>query len=224
VVAMMVFHFAWDWAYVNGSSLGPGSRWYSGPIAGTFITVLGLSLALDRERVRAQGGRVGRRTLERVALLGGAALLVTAATALVLPGDFVYFGILHLLALSTLLLGLTAPLGTAANALIGLAVVLAGFAGALDGPAPSPFLAVTGWDAPRSTVDWYPLLPWAGFAFLGFAAGRLLYPHGRRRLRLPDWSRQTAPLRLLGRHALPVYLLHQLVLLPLAWLLDALAG
>jgi len=49
----------------------------------------------------------------------------------------------------------------------------------------------------------------------------VLYPAGRRRFRPPDWSRRTAPLRLLGHHALPVYLTHQLVLLPLAWLLAA---
>jgi uncharacterized membrane protein len=68
-------------------------------------------------------------------------------------------------------------------------------------------------------VDWYPLAPWAGFAFLGFAAGRLLYAGGRRRLPLRDMSAPTAPLRFLGRHALLVYLVHQLVLFPLAWLL-----
>jgi uncharacterized membrane protein len=216
---MIAFHFAWDWAFVTGTQLGSGTRWVSGAIAGTFITVLGLSIALDRDRVRAIGGSLARRTGYRFALIGGSSALVTAATWLVLPGDFVYFGILHLLALCTLLVALTAPLGPAVNALIGVAVLAAGWSGLLDGPAPDALWSFAGWAAPRSTVDWYPLAPWAGFAFLGYAVGRVQYPGGRRRVRLPDWSAPTAPLRFLGRHALLVYLTHQLVLLPLAWLL-----
>ncbi len=216
---MIGFHFAWDWAFVNGAQLGGGARWVSGAIAATFVTLLGLSIALDRDRVRAAGGSLARRTGYRFALLGGAAALVTVVTWLALPDDFVYFGILHLLTLCTLLVALTAPLGPAVNALLGVAVLVAGWSGVLDGPAPASYWSFAGWAAPASTVDWYPLAPWAGFAFLGYAVGRVQYTAGERRVPLPDWSVPTAPLRFLGRHALLVYLTHQLVLLPLAWLL-----
>lgn len=219
VLAMMVFHFAWDWAYLHDSSLGGGSRFFSGAIALTFITLLGVSVSLDRERVRASGGSLARRTAWRFALIGGSAALVTIGTRLVMPDAFVYFGILHLLAICTLLVALTARLGTVPNALLGLAVLVLGWSGLLAGPAPETILSIAGWGAPRATIDWYPLAPWAGFAFLGFAVGQALYPGGRRRFSLPDWSRPTTPLRFLGRHALPIYLLHQLVLFPLAWLL-----
>jgi uncharacterized membrane protein len=219
VLAMFAFHFAWDWAYVNDSWLSYSSRFYSGAIATTFITVLGISFSLDRSRVRRAGGSLLRRTAWRVALLGGSAALVSLFTWLVMPGEFVYFGILHLLAVCTLLLGLTAGLGRWANAIIGLAILGLGWSGVLFAPAPHELLAVVGWWAPRPSIDWYPLAPWAGFAFLGFAAGQMLYPDGRRRWSLPDWSRPAAPLRFLGRHALPLYLVHQLVLFPLAWLL-----
>lgn len=222
VLAMIVFHFAWDWAYVHGGALGNDARYFSGAIALTFITLLGLSISLDRDRVRAQGRSVARRTAWRLALIGGSAALVTVATRLLLPEDFVYFGILHLLALCTLVVGLTATLGPTANAFLGLAVLAVGWGGLLAGPAPATALSVVGWWAPRSTIDWYPLVPWSGFAFLGFAAGRWLYPNGLRRYELPDWNRQTAPLSALGRHALPIYLVHQLLLLPLAWLLAGL--
>ncbi len=222
VLAMFAFHFAWDWAYVVGGSLGPNSHYFSGAIALTFITVLGVSMSLDRGRVRAAGGSLLRRTAWRLALLGGSAALVTLATWLVLPDDFVYFGILHLLALCTLLVALTAPLGAVVNAFLGLVILAVGWSGLLDAAAPATVLSFVGWSAPRSSIDWYPLVPWSGFAFLGFAAGLTLYPGGRRRWSLPDLSRPFAPLRFLGRHALPIYLLHQLVLFPLAWLLAAL--
>jgi uncharacterized membrane protein len=216
---MVVFHSFWNWAYFNEGSLGPGSRWYSGPIAASFITLLGLSMSLDRDRVRAAGRSLPFRTARRFLIIGGAAALVTVATWLALPDSFVYFGILHLLAVCTLLVALTARLGALVNALLGFAVLAIGWSGLLDGAAPQPWLAIAGWSAPRATVDWYPLAPWAGFALLGFAAGRVCYPDGQRRFSVPQWSRQTSPLRLLGRHSLPIYLTHQLVLFPLFWLL-----
>jgi uncharacterized membrane protein len=216
---MIAFHFAWDWAYVNDGRLGDASRYASGMIAGTFITLLGLSIALDRDRVNAAGGSPWRRTAYRFLLIGGAAALVTVATRLFLPDEFVFFGILHLLAVCTVLVALTAPLGRLVNALLGLALLVVGWSPLLDAPGPGPVLAVAGWWAPRATVDWYPLAPWAGFAFLGFALGLTLYAGGRRRFPLSDLSAPTAPLRFLGRHALLVYLVHQLLLLPLAWLL-----
>ncbi len=222
ILAMVAFHFAWDWAYVNDGRLGDGSRYASGLIAGTFITLLGLSVALDRDRVRAVGGSLWRRTAHRFLLIGGAAALVTLATRLVLPDEFVYFGILHLLAVCTVLVALSARLGPLVNVLLGLALLAAGWSGLLAGPGPGPPWSVAGWSAPRAAVDWYPLAPWAGFAFLGFAAGLALYTGGRRRFSLRDWSAPTTPLRFMGRHALAIYLLHQLLLFPLAWLLAGL--
>jgi uncharacterized membrane protein len=63
-------------------------------------------------------------------------------------------------------------------------------------------------------VDYYPLLPWAGVALLGVAIGNTLYPASTRRFALPDRSAwlPLRALRWLGRHALPIYLVHQPVL------------
>ncbi len=219
IAAMVGFHAAWDWAYFNDGSLGPGSAWASGPIAASFITLLGVSISLDRDRSRAMGRSLVRRALQRTLLIAGASALVTLITWLVLPDGFVFFGILHLLAASTLLVAVTARFGAVANALLGAAVLAAGWSGLLDGAAPATWLAIVGWSPPVATVDWYPLAPWSGFAFLGFALGQTLYPDGRRTYSLPHWERQTATLRLMGRHSLVIYLTHQLVLFPLVWLL-----
>ena len=218
IVAMVAFHCVWDWAYFSDAALDEGARYFSGPIAGSFILLLGLSVALDRDRTRARGCSLAGRAAYRVALIGGAAGLVTLGTRLALPDSFVYFGILHLLAACTLLLAFTAHFGAVANAVIGIAVLVIGWSGLLDAAAPEPWLAILGWEAPRATVDWYPLAPWAGFAFLGFAVGRTLYAGGARRFALPDRSRATAPLEALGRHSLLIYLTHQVVLFPLFWL------
>ena len=219
---MVVFHGCWDWAYFTGRSLGSGSAYFSGPIAASFITLLGVSIALDRDRSRATGRPLALRAAQRTLLIAGASALVTLATWLVLPDRFVFFGILHLLAASTLLVSLTARLGVVLNALIGVAMLAIGWSGLLNGVAPAIWLSIIGWSPPQATVDWYPLAPWSGFAFVGFALGQTFYPGGRRRHSLPPWDRQTATLRLMGRHSLLVYLTHQLLLFPLVWLLVAL--
>lgn len=219
---MVAFHAYWDWVYFSGGSLGPDSAYFSGLIAASFISLLGVSVALDRDRSRATGRSLALRTVQRTLLIAGASALVTLGTWLVLPDHFVFFGILHLLAASTLLVALTARFGAVVNALLGAAVLATGWSGLLDGAAPEIWLSILGWFPPQATVDWYPLAPWSGFAFLGFALGQTLYPDGQRRFSLPRWDRQTATLRLMGRHSLAIYLTHQLVLFPLVWLLAAL--
>lgn len=65
--------------------------------------------------------------------------------------------------------------------------------------------------------DYYPLVPWFGFALLGIWAGWRLYPGRTRRFTLPDLA-HVAPIRalsFLGRHSLVIYLVHQPVLLAL---------
>ena len=75
-------------------------------------------------------------------------------------------------------------------------------------------------------VDWYPLLPWLAPASLGLWAVGVLYPGGTR----GPWGRylprvpHSAALGWPGRHSLPIYLIHQPVLVPLAAAVLALRG
>jgi uncharacterized membrane protein len=108
-----------------------------------------------------------------------------------------------------------------------MAVLLGGMA-LRDGPASDvPGLLVLGVPPEgEAGVDWYPLLPWLAPVLLGLAAGRALYPQGRRGpwgrwLPTPRAARRLgAP----GRHALPIYLVHQPLLVPLVAAALALAG
>jgi uncharacterized membrane protein len=148
---------------------------------------------------------------------------VSVATLVALGADdAVRFGILHLIATAMLVvLPLTVRLG-ALNAVLGVAVIAAGVVlmqrnAATDVPA----LLFLGLDPGYAGVDWYPLLPWIGASLIGLAIGSILYPDGERRSwlrRLERPPRGIARVSAPGRHSLPVYLVHQPILIALTGL------
>ena len=78
-------------------------------------------------------------------------------------------------------------------------------------------------EALPNTLDWRPLLPWAGVVFLGLGVARL--PGVLTWLKRPDrWRAGSAPARWIcfaGRHSLPIYLVHQPILIGLLAVLTA---
>ena len=200
--------------------------------ASTFLAVVGTSFWIADQRGRSRGlsgaalwRRHARRGLEVLA----AALLVSLATLVALGAeDAVRFGILHLIATAMLIvLPLTVRLGVW-NGVLGAGAIAVGLVlFQTGGDVPSAALLL-GFD-PGATpgVDWYPLLPWIGASLLGVAIGAVLYPDGqrgpllRRLVRAPRGADLAgAP----GRHSLPIYLVHQPVLIVLMATILALTG
>lgn len=232
-IAMMVaYHAGYD-VHQLAPQLGldPFSGgWHALRVAtgSSFLLVVGVSLAVSNCRARARGlswrGAYARHA-RRAAQVAAAALLVSVATRLALGDDYVRFGILHVIAAAMLVVPLLAPLGRW-NALLGAAAVAAGAWLQSLSESDVPGLLVLGVNPSHGAVDWYPVLPWFGPVLIGLAIGLALYPEGRRgpwgaRLREP---RAASLIGLPGRHALPVYLLHQPVLLVLVAGALALAG
>lgn len=232
-IAMMVaYHAAWDVFQLAPSvDIDPfGGGWRALQVAcgSTFLFVVGVSLAISNARGRARGLRgwaLYRRHLRRAAQVAAAALLVTIATLIALGDEYVRFGILHCIAVAMVVGPLLLSLGWW-NVPLGAVVIAVGVA--LDERAASdvPGLFILGVPPAHDTVDWYPVLPWLGPMMIGLAVGRALYPGGRRgawgdRLAEPSFARAVgAP----GRHALPIYLVHQGVLIPLVAAALAIAG
>ena len=235
-IAMMVaYHAAWDVDMLAvGDLVDPfGGGWRALQVAtgSTFLFVTGATLAVTNARGRARG-LAGRalylRHARRAATVLAAALTSSAATLVALgPDDAVRFGILHCIGAAMLLLPLLVRLRFLLLPLAA-AVAAAGLALADGGRHDAPWLLPLG--VPQdggAGVDWYPLLPWLAPALVGLWAGGLLYPGGvrgrwtRALPARPAWAgRLGAP----GRHSLPIYLAHQLVLIPLVALALLAAG
>ena len=220
LLAMAAYHAIWDAGFVgltpvNLALTGPG-RDAARLIAGTFLMLSGVGLVLAH-----RGGVRPRPFLRRLALVTGAALAVTLATRLAFPEGYVFFGILHCIAVTGVL---ALPFLRAPVALT-LAASVAAFAAplVLAGPAfDAPLLAFLGLGTRVPvTNDYVPLLPWFGAVLAGVAAARLARPAGERRRLL---GRAWRPLLWAGRHSLAIYLVHQPVLFALAWGIAAVAG
>lgn len=221
LLAMFVYHFAWDLSFYRLIATDivahAGWRWFAHSIAGTFLALVGVSLVLaTRQRLDTAG------YLRRLALVAGAAALVTAGTYAFMPDAYVFFGILHHIAVASVLALPFLMLPTLAVA--GAAVTA--FALPHLGVHPlfnSDLLLWIGLgDRPIRSGDFVPLLPWFGCVLAGIVAARFaLRMIGEERL--AAWratSRPAALVAAMGRHSLPVYLVHQPVLigLILGWL------
>jgi uncharacterized membrane protein len=230
---MVVYHVGYDLSLVGpGVPIDPFSgAWQALQIAcgSTFLFVVGVSLTIANARGRARGLSgvpLYRRHLRRAAQVGAGAVAVTAVTWVAFGDDYVRFGILHCIAVAMLLGPFLVRLGPL-NLLLALAVLIGGLQLMLGPPSDAPGLFLLGARVPGGVgIDWYPVLPWLAPFLVGLAAGRALYPGGvrgawGRRLPTPPWAR---PLGAPGRHALPIYLVHQPVLLALVAAALALAG
>ncbi len=234
LVAMGVFHLAWDLSHLGfiatDVALHPGWRLFSQSIAAAFLALAGISLSL----AHAQGVRVAA-FWRRVAVVAGAAALVTVGTWLVMPQAPVFFGILHCIAAGTILALPFVKVRWWLTALAGLVVLTVPLVLALP--------AVDGWQAGMESsrlnrlwqhlgltsegpvaVDFVPLVPWFGIMLVGVAAGSWMVRHGPvgalAAMRLPPVGQA---LVWAGRRSLPIYLLHQPVLLGSLMLLAMLA-
>jgi len=218
VVAMVLYHFSYDLAYfglfdIRFFTSGLGLD-IARVIGGTFILLAGLSLTLSYRRATA--GRPGRglfgKYLARGLRIFSYAMVITLLTWLFAPEGIIVFGILHLIGVSIILaypfLNLKLP-----NVILGIICLAAGvLLRSLD--VENPWLIWLGTDPTFFMLDYWPLLPWFGMMLLGIAAGNALYGGREKQTARPGpQPPSTRPLAFLGRHSLPVYLIHQPILL-----------
>jgi uncharacterized membrane protein len=211
LIAMTTFHFGWDlgmFGVINPAVMfEPGPRWYARCIAGTFLFLVGFSLYLaHRKSINWRGFAV------RLAQIAGAAALISIATYFATPDAFIFFGILHSIALASVLGLLFLRLPWWVSAAAGLFVLPP----LLDAPMWwwSGLSAIT----PVSN-DYVPVFPFFGMVLLGMAAAQLSRDRGWLvSLALPQLEQPVARfLRFLGRHSLVYYLLHQPVMIALLY-------
>jgi len=218
LVAMAIYHFTWDlefFGYVPpGMTAVGGWKLFARCIASSFLFLVGVSLFLGHAKgIRWPG------FWRRLAMVAGAALAITVVTYFAVPNGFIFFGILHQIALASLL-GLAFLRLPAAVTLIAAAAVIAAPHYLQSTFFDDPWWWWTGLseNRPRSN-DFVPVFPWFAAVLIGIAAAKITEQTGLftrlAALRAPKWA---WPLSFGGRHSLAFYLIHQPVLISGVWL------
>ncbi len=213
---MAAFHFCFDLSNFRLTA----SNFYADPfwttqrtcILSTFLLCAGAGQA-----VATAQGQSWSRFWRRWAQVAGCAVLVSAGSALMFPESYIYFGVLHGMAVMLILARLLSPLGAGLWLLGAVAVALPHFVS-------DPWFDTrwTNWIGLVThkpiTEDHVPLLPWFGVMCWGLAGTQWLMkarPHWLRSATCGDnpaqgfTPRVTRSLSLLGQWSLSFYMLHQ---------------
>jgi uncharacterized membrane protein len=221
LLAMAIYHFSWDLEFFGLADLGVAEHalWiaFARTIAASFLALVGVGLVL----AHSKGVRL-RPFLRRLGIIIAAAAAITILSYFADPDGIIWFGILHCIAVSSVigLLFLRLPV---------IVVILAGMA-CVAAPhfAASSMFNGLGWvwlglgTEIIPSNDYNPLFPWFGYVLFGIAAVRLIPPE-----RWPLWHPHAATARGLcfaGRHSLIVYLVHQPLLMGMLWLVTQVMG
>ena len=225
LLGMTVFHFVYDLEFFGLEERGYSEQlhWWTLAtiVAGSFLFLTGVSLYLaHNDGIRWKPWR------RRLAIIVLAALAITVATRFVTPNDYIFFGILHMIAAASVagLAFLRAPWWSA--------VVCAVAIFAVDGIIATEWLnaPALSWLGLGSITpvasDFRPVFPWLAPALLGMGVAKLCHQAGWLRvLATPELKgRSGSAVRFIGRHSLVYYLLHQPVLFALFWAWLQLAG
>lgn len=224
IVWMTLFHFSFDLNHYGFVK----QDFYSDPFwtgQRTAIVSLFLFCAGLGQAIAVQQGQTWQRFFKRWAQVAACAGLVTVGSLVMFPGSYIYFGVLHGIAVMLLIVRFSAGWGRwlwLAGALaIGLKFLawdLLGAGGALSAHADLFNSRPLNWLGLISrkpvTEDYVPLFPWLGVMWWGLAAGQwaLQKKPGLVNAALPQAA---APLSWLGRWSLSWYMLHQPVLIGL---------
>jgi uncharacterized membrane protein len=229
MVWMTAYHFAFDLNHFKfiqqNFYTDPVWTWQRTCIVSMFLFCAGVGQA-----VAVHQGQSWQRFWRRWAQVAGCALLVSAGSYLMFPKSWIYFGVLHGIAVMLIVVRLSAGWGAwlwLAGALAIATKFIAAYA--MNTPALVDFSSIfdakaLNWLGIVSkkpiTEDYVPLLPWLGVMWWGMAAGQWLLARAPQVLQGAVGAAK--PLTVLGHWSLSYYMLHQPVLIGLlsfvAWL------
>lgn len=216
---MTLFHFVFD---LNHFGLvkqdfyrDPVWTWQRTLIVSLFLLCAGAGQALALAQ-----GQNWPRFWRRWGQVAACALLVTLGSKWMFPNSFIYFGVLHGIALMLIVVRLTATWGgwlwflgllAIASKFIAEYALQTGIGAPFAASMNSPTWNWIGWISMKPvTEDYAPLFPWLGVMWWGVAATQWLLAHQSQAIKRAVKARM---LVWLGRHSLSYYMLHQPVLL-----------
>ena len=223
VLWMTCFHFAFDLNYFGFIH----ENFYGDPlwtVQRTCILSLFLLCAGFGQAVAVHAGQTWARFWRRWLQIAACAAAVSVGSALMFPNSWIYFGVLHGMAVMLLVCRATASWGRwlwpAGLVMVTLGIYAAQVHAYLPFADAWDFKALNWLGLIRHkpiTEDYVPLLPWLGVMWWGMAAAQWALARGW--IERSDRALRNLPLRAklswLGRWSLGWYMLHQPLLIGL---------
>lgn len=224
IIMMFTFHFSFDLNYFGFIQ----TDFYHNPfwlnyrilIVSTFLSVMGMSLYLAHHKALQT-----HKYLRRLAFLIGCAALVSLGSYLAFPQSMIFFGILHFIAVASIL-GLPFVRLYWSNLFFGIAVILIGSQLHLAFFDQAPLQWIGMMTHKPITEDYVPVFPWFGVVLLGIFFARWAGTN-RRFSAFSQWHSRLALMqwiRFAGRHSLLIYMVHQPIFIGSLYLVRSLLG
>lgn len=216
LLAMASYHFTWDlefFSYLEQGTAETGPlKIYARCIASTFLFLVGIGLVLAHRR-GIRWPAFGRR----MAQIAGSAFAISLVTYFAIGPGWIFFGILHAIALMSLigLAFLRLPVMVTALAAAGTLALPFYFRSSVF-DAPYFWWLGLSESLPRSN-DYVPVFPWFAAVLSGIAVAKLCF-HFNLFEKLANRPSGPRLLATAGRHSLVFYLAHQPVLFALVYL------
>jgi uncharacterized membrane protein len=198
---MLVLNFVTDLNHFGIMNTETGDQWWwmARIAASLFVGISGVSYFLAH-RLEYDFTKTSGRTKRLIFW----AFVITIITYIFEPSAYVRFGVLHLLALASIV---AFPVARKPEFALGIGLIL------LIIPLSSNSNLV--WLGLRETgfiaVDYFPLNPWLGIFFIGLALASRIYPEGKPLTEI-QWPEKWL---WFGRNTLTIYVIHQPILIGL---------
>ena len=200
LVLMLILNFVTDLNHFGLINTETGDMWWwmARLTASLFVGISGVSYFLAH-RLEYDFTKTSGRTKRLIFW----AFVITIITYIFEPSVYVRFGVLHLLALASIV---AFPVARKPEFALGIGLIL------LIIPLSSNSnLVWFGLSETVIAVDYFPLNPWLGIFFIGLALASRIYPEGKplTGIRWPEkwlWF---------GRNTLTIYVIHQPILIGL---------
>ena len=198
---MLILNFVTDLNHFGIMNTETGDQWWwlARIAASLFVGISGVSYFLAH-RLEYDFTKTSGRTKRLIFW----AFVITIITHIFEPSAYVRFGVLHLLALASIV---AFPVARKPEFALGIGLIL------LIIPLSSNSNLV--WLGLRETgfiaVDYFPLNPWLGIFFIGLALASRIYPEGKPLTEI-QWPEKWL---WFGRNTLTIYVIHQPILIGL---------
>ena len=199
LVMMLISNFVSDLNYFGLMVVVKGDQWWwlARITAFLFVSISGISYFLAHQKEYDFS-----KTFNRTKRLIFWAFMITLITYIFAPSAYVRFGVLHLLALASII---AFPLARKPLYALGMGLILL----IIPLSSNSNFVWFGLQETGTFAVDYFPLNPWLGIFFISLAISSKIYSAGKPLLNI-KW-----PVRWLwfGRNTLIIYVVHQPILI-----------